>query len=97
MLPSDADLADRLRRQGEGRTRSTRQAASDRQDSPCAPHPDPSDHLAVGIQVFRDLLRIEDRPNRVRRVLRIWESKVSTAIRSRDLGRRRGLAAGDHR
>jgi len=47
--------------------------------------PDPSDHLAVGIQVFRDLLRVESRPNRVRRVLRIWESKVSTAIRSRDL------------
>ncbi|MBU1226537.1 MAG: HEAT repeat domain-containing protein [Actinobacteria bacterium] len=47
--------------------------------------PDPSDHLAVGVQVLRDLLRIEDRPNRVRRVLRIWESKVSTAIRSRDL------------
>ena len=49
------------------------------------PAPDPSDHQAVGIQVLRDLLRIEDRPNRVRRVLRIWESKVSMAIRVRDL------------
>ena len=47
--------------------------------------PDPSDHLAVGIQVLRDLLRVENRPNRIRRVLRIWESKVSTAIRGRDL------------
>jgi hypothetical protein len=47
--------------------------------------PDPRDHLAIGIQVLRDLMRIEDRPQRIRRVLRIWESKVSTAIRSRDL------------
>ncbi len=54
-----------------------------RSGAPAAP--DPTDHLAVGIQVLQDLLRIENRPNRVRRVLRIWESKVSTSIRSRNL------------
>jgi len=47
--------------------------------------PNASNDRAVGIQVFRDLRRTENRPNRIRRVLRIWESKVSTAIRSRDL------------
>ncbi|MCJ7725107.1 MAG: HEAT repeat domain-containing protein [Acidimicrobiia bacterium] len=53
--------------------------------SKAPPSPDPSDHLAIGVQVLLDLLRVETRPNRVRRVLRIWESKVATAIRSRDL------------
>ncbi|MCB2224740.1 MAG: HEAT repeat domain-containing protein [Actinobacteria bacterium] len=49
------------------------------------PAPDPSDHLAVGVQVLRDLLHVEERPDRVRRVLRVWESKVATAVRGRDL------------
>jgi hypothetical protein len=47
--------------------------------------PSAADHLDVGIQVLRDLLRVETRTDRVRRILRIWESKVSTAIRSREV------------
>ena len=51
-----------------------------------APHlPTPSDHLGIGVGVLRDLLRVEQRADRVRRILRIWESKVATAIRSRDM------------
>lgn len=34
-----------------------------------------------GVQVIRDLLRLETRPSRYRRLLRIWVGKVSGAIR----------------
>jgi len=47
--------------------------------------PTPADHLDIGIGVLLDLLRVEQRPKRVRRILRIWESKVATAIRSREV------------
>jgi hypothetical protein len=47
--------------------------------------PGPEDQLALGTGVLRDLLRIETRPDRFRRLLRIWEGKVATAVRSRDL------------
>jgi len=46
---------------------------------------DTASDLAVGVAVLRDLIRIEVRPDRVRRILRIWESKVSTAIRTRHM------------
>lgn len=47
--------------------------------------PDPGELDQIGIQVLRDLLRIETRPGRFRRVLRVWEGKVGAAIRNRDL------------
>jgi hypothetical protein len=54
-------------------------------DRPAPYLPTPSDHLDIGIGVLQDLLRVEQRTNRVRRILRIWESKVAAAIRSRDM------------
>jgi len=47
--------------------------------------PTPADHVDVGVGVLRDLLQVEERPDRIRRILRIWESKVATAIRSREV------------
>ncbi len=44
--------------------------------------PDRSTDLVAGIGVFRDLLRVEHRPDRFRRLLRIWSGKVGSAVRS---------------
>lgn len=49
-------------------------------DAVLAELPDRSDAV-TGIGVFRDLLRVEHRPDRFRRLLRIWSGKVSGAIR----------------
>jgi hypothetical protein len=49
-------------------------------DAVLAELPDRSDAV-TGIGVFRDLLRVEHRPDRFRRLLRIWSGKVSAAIR----------------
>ncbi len=43
-----------------------------------------------GISVFRDLLRIEGRRARFRRLLRVWAGKLTAAIRSGDLARAEG-------
>lgn len=43
--------------------------------------PDRSTDLVAGIGVFRDLLRVEHRPDRFRRLLRIWSGKVGSAVR----------------
>lgn len=62
------------------------ETAAPRTATATAPRPPtPAEHRRVGIAVLQDLLRIEDRSDRIRRVLRIWESKVSTAIRSHDV------------
>lgn len=37
--------------------------------------------IVAGIGVFRDLLRVEHRPDRFRRLLRIWSGKVGSAVR----------------
>ena len=44
------------------------------------------DQDIVGVEVFRDLLRVEHRTDRFRRLLRIWSSKVSAAVREREYG-----------
>lgn len=44
--------------------------------------PDRPNDLVAGIGVFRDLLRVEHRPDRFRRLLRIWSGKVASAVRS---------------
>lgn len=44
--------------------------------------PDPA---AAGVAALRDLLRIETREARFKRVLRVWEGKVVAALQSRDL------------
>jgi hypothetical protein len=44
----------------------------------------PADDESPGIAVFRDLLRIESRAPRFRRMLRVWAGKVTTAIRAGD-------------
>jgi hypothetical protein len=41
-----------------------------------------STDLVAGIGVFRDLLRVEHRPDRFRRLLRIWSGKVGSGVRS---------------
>jgi hypothetical protein len=46
---------------------------------------DSLDPCRAGIAVLRDLLRIETRESRVRRILRVWEGKVLWAIQARDL------------
>lgn len=43
-----------------------------------------STDVVAGIGVFRDLLRVEHRPDRFRRLLTIWSGKVGSAIRSGD-------------
>ena len=44
----------------------------------------PADAASPGTGVFRDLLRIESRAPRFRRMLRVWVGKVTTAIRAGD-------------
>jgi len=79
MKDFDAGMAGGLTRLEAGR-------APDALRERLAPYlPTPSDHLAIGVGVLRDLLRVEERPDRVRRILRIWESKVAAAIRSREV------------
>jgi hypothetical protein len=46
--------------------------------------PDPSDAFITGVSVFRNLLRVEHRPDRFRRLLRIWSGKVASGVRSRE-------------
>ena len=42
------------------------------------------DDVLAGIGVFRDLLRVEHRPDRFRRLLRIWSGKVASAVKQRE-------------
>jgi hypothetical protein len=49
-----------------------------------AEFPGRGDDLHAGIGVLRDLLRVEGRPERFRRVLRVWTGKVAAAIRRGD-------------
>lgn len=49
-----------------------------------AEFPGRGDDLHAGIGVLRDLLRIEQRPERFRRALRVWTGKVAAAIRRGD-------------
>lgn len=44
-----------------------------------------ADPLTAGVTVLRDLLAVENRETRVKRVLRVWEGKVVAAIGARDL------------
>jgi len=44
--------------------------------------PERSTDLVAGIGVFRDLLRVEHRPDRFRRLLKIWSGKASSAVRA---------------
>jgi len=46
--------------------------------------PGRGDDLHAGIGVLRDLLRIENRPERFRRALRVWTGKVAASIRGGD-------------
>jgi hypothetical protein len=43
--------------------------------------PAPAAGEAIGVHVFRDLLRVEHRPDRFQRLLRIWSGKIGAAIR----------------
>ncbi|MBI5156550.1 MAG: HEAT repeat domain-containing protein [Acidimicrobiia bacterium] len=49
-----------------------------------AEFPRPSDDLRSAVAAFRDLLRIEQRHERFRRLLRAWSAKVTAGIRSGD-------------
>ncbi|MEX0826331.1 MAG: HEAT repeat domain-containing protein [Acidimicrobiia bacterium] len=49
-----------------------------------AEFPGRGDDLHAGVGVLRDLLRIEQRPERFRRVLRVWTSRIANAIRRGD-------------
>ena len=49
-----------------------------------AEFPGRGDDLHAGVGVLRDLLRIEDRPERFKRLLRAWSGKVASAIRRGD-------------
>jgi hypothetical protein len=49
-----------------------------------AEFPGRGDDLHAGVGVLRDLLRIEQRPERFRRVLRVWTGKIATSIRRGD-------------
>lgn len=46
--------------------------------------PGPEDDSRAVIQALRDLLRVEERPERFRRLLRAWSSKVVAAVRKGD-------------
>lgn len=46
-----------------------------------AEFPGRGDDLHAGVGVLRDLLRVEQRPERFRRVLRVWTGNVAAAIR----------------
>ena len=60
----------------------TRAADSDLKATVLGQVPDRSFDLLPGVGVFRDLLRAEHRPDKFRRLLRIWSGKVSDAVRS---------------
>ena len=49
--------------------------------------PDPRRFFFTVLDAFRDLLDVEDRPERFRRVLRIWSGKLKGAIRRREIRR----------
>ena len=49
-----------------------------------AEFPGRGDDLHAGVGVLRDLLRIESRPERFRRLLRAWSGKIGAAIRRGD-------------
>ncbi|HAX82077.1 MAG TPA: hypothetical protein DCY40_05885 [Actinobacteria bacterium] len=49
-----------------------------------AEFPRPSDDLRASVAAFRDLLRLEIRPERFRRLLRAWAGRVVAGIRSGD-------------
>jgi hypothetical protein len=49
-----------------------------------AEFPRPSDDLRAAVAAFRDLLRLESRPERFRRLLRAWAGRVMAGIRSGD-------------
>ena len=49
-----------------------------------AEFPRPSDDLRAAVAAFRDLLRIEQRHERFRRLLRAWSGKITSGIRSGD-------------
>ena len=44
--------------------------------------PDTGADLIAGVRVFRDLLRVEHRAERFRRLLRIWWGKVASGVRA---------------
>jgi hypothetical protein len=46
--------------------------------------PDRGSDVIAGVRVFRDLLRVEQRADRFRRLLRIWWGKVAGFVRSGD-------------
>lgn len=50
----------------------------------CAEFPRPSDDLRSAVAAFRDLLRIEQRHERFRRLLRSWSARVTGGFRSGD-------------
>lgn len=60
----------------------TAAADSDLRASVLGQLPDRSTDLVAGIGVFRDLLRVEHRPDRFRRLLRIWSGKVAASVRA---------------
>ncbi|MDH3499952.1 MAG: hypothetical protein OEM97_07510 [Acidimicrobiia bacterium] len=49
--------------------------------------PDPRHYFFTVLDGFRDLLDVEDRPERFRRVLRIWSGKMKSAIRRGEIRR----------
>ncbi|OFW67160.1 MAG: hypothetical protein A2Z12_03795 [Actinobacteria bacterium RBG_16_68_21] len=49
-----------------------------------AEFPGRGDDVHAGVGVLRDLLRIENRPERFRRLIRAWSGKVASAIRRGD-------------
>ncbi len=49
--------------------------------------PDPGRFFFTVLDAFRDLLDVEERPERFRRVLRIWSGKVKSAIRRQEIRR----------
>lgn len=49
-----------------------------------AEFPRPSDDLRASVAAFRDMLRLEMRPERFRRLLRAWAGRVVAGIRSGD-------------
>jgi hypothetical protein len=50
-----------------------------------APQFPPEEESGLGVTVLRDLLRIESRPARFRRLLRMWSGRVAGAIREGDI------------
>ncbi|MEE9298059.1 MAG: HEAT repeat domain-containing protein [Acidimicrobiia bacterium] len=62
----------------------TAAADADLRDKVLAQLPDGPEDLVASIGVFRDLLRVEHRADRFRRLLRIWTGKVAGAVRARE-------------